>query len=123
VRRPEQSLHISAVHFLRWALPEPVFFLHPSNGGKRTAAEAALFKAMGQLAGASDLIFFMPDGTARFLEFKADKGRATEAQEAFQARVEAIGCEYRICRSLDELEGVVSAWLWPFGLKLKARAA
>jgi len=123
VNRPEQSLHIAAVHFLRHALPEQVVFLHPANGGKRTTREAALFKAMGQLAGASDLLFFMPDGRVHALEFKADSGRLTDMQLEFQRRIEALGCPYAVCRSLDEVEATLSRWLGAYGLKLRATLA
>ena len=46
MNRPEQALQISVVNWLRVVAPD-LFFLHIPNGGRRSKAEAGIFKAMG----------------------------------------------------------------------------
>jgi hypothetical protein len=116
--RPEQALQIQVVHALRWLVPDLVFF-HPANGGKRDKREAALMKAMGVLAGASDLIFVLPEGRFGAIELKADKGRLSEEQEAFLARLEALGAPCGVARSLDEVLGLLRSW----GVTVRGEAA
>lgn len=123
MKRPEQALHISAVAFMRRALPPNVVFLHPANGGRRTKAEAALFKAMGVTAGAPDLIFIMPNAQAAFMEFKAPKGALSGEQIDFRQRVIANGCGYAEVRTMEEVEATLIRWLAAYQLTLRARLA
>ncbi len=49
------------------------------------------------------------------MELKSDKGRPTEAQMAFLARVEAAGGRQAIVRTLDEAIACFDAWGLPLG--------
>jgi hypothetical protein len=42
-----------------------------------------------------------------FLELKAPRGKQTKQQKEFQAMVEAIGAEYNIVRSVEDLQRVM----------------
>jgi len=48
-----------------------------------------------------------PASTVIFLELKSDKGKQSVEQKEFQEIVERQGCEYRICRSVDEVREIV----------------
>ena len=54
--RPESQLQAAVVEHLRLRAKPDVLWLHPANGGTRDIREAARFKRMGVLAGASDLL-------------------------------------------------------------------
>ena len=86
----EQRIHRAVVQHLRQRGVPGLVFTHPPNGGYRHRTEGAIFKAMGVRAGASDLLLWH-DGKSFALELKAPGGRATEAQSAFLADVEAAG--------------------------------
>lgn len=42
-----------------------------------------------------------------FLELKSEKGKQTDEQKEFEATVKKFGAEYRVIRSLEELEVLV----------------
>jgi hypothetical protein len=57
-RSPEAQIHAAVVDHLRLRAEPDVLWLHPANGGTRDIREAARFKRMGVLAGASDLLLW-----------------------------------------------------------------
>jgi hypothetical protein len=82
--------------------PQHVIFSVP-NGGMRNKIEAMKFKATGLLAGVSDLIILQPNRTI-FLEVKTSTGTQSAVQKEFQKKVEALGFEYLLVRSLEECQ-------------------
>jgi hypothetical protein len=42
-----------------------------------------------------------------FLELKSEKGKQTDEQKEFEERVKKFGAEYRVIRSIEELEVLV----------------
>lgn len=101
MKRPEQALQISIVQWMRYSLPREVVFFHVPNGGKRTKAEAGIFKAMGVVSGIPDLIIAWP-GTVLAVELKAGSGASTPLQKDMQDRLKAVGWHVAEIRSLDE---------------------
>ncbi len=73
------------------------------NGGLRTKSEAMKLKATGLVAGVSDLIIVQPNRTI-FCELKILKGKQSPQQIDFQTKVENLGFEYWLVRSLDEFK-------------------
>ena len=72
------------------------------NGGSRHILEAKTLKSTGQMAGVADLIILLPNGKTIFVEVKTEKGVQSEVQNIFQSKVENLGFEYYLVRSLDE---------------------
>ena len=103
IQRPEQALQIQQVEFLTWALIPPWRFLHIPNGGFRTPAEAAIMKAMGQQAGAADILFLGPAGAFVWIENKSQIGRLSDAQKEWRDWCASIGAPWFLCRSLEDL--------------------
>jgi len=73
-------------------------------------------KAAGINKGAPDLLVFLPHGRTVMIELKAPKGPNGEkpgyqspAQKDFQARAEALGFAYTVCRSVEEARTALEA--------------
>lgn len=110
--RPERELQIAAIEYLRMALPDAIV-AHVPNGGKRSVVEAKILKAMGVLAGASDILVtwgWPLDRTERtypgclWIELKAGKGKLSKAQEAFRDDCRAKRIHWAEARSLEDVE-------------------
>lgn len=61
------------------------------------------FVNTGLLRGVSDTIIVL-NGKVLFVEFKTETGRQSEFQKDFQSRVENLGHEYLLIRSLTQFQ-------------------
>ena len=86
--------------------PRGLIFSVP-NGGTRIAMEAITLKATGLLAGVSDLIVITPNGKILFIELKTEIGIQSTVQKDFQSRIELLGYEYHLVRSLDQFKEIL----------------
>ena len=73
------------------------------NQKSKNAIEGNRMKAMGVVAGVSDLILIQ-QGLVSFIELKTDVGTQKSAQKQFQAKVESLGHPYHIIRNLDDFK-------------------
>lgn len=55
--------------------------------------------------GMADVMVFFPGGKAEFWELKSSIGKQKPAQLEFEVKVEKLGFDYRIIRSLEEAQG------------------
>lgn len=111
-RRPrhiESDIQIECVKLFRLFYPKYMIFSVP-NGGARSSIEAAILSAEGVMPGLSDLIA-VAEGKILFIEMKAPQGRQSRYQREFQVKVEKLGFQYRICRSVADFEETVKKWL------------
>lgn len=68
----------------------------------------------GLMRGASDCIVLLPDGVALFMECKTPIGVQSDAQKSFQERVQLLGFNYHIFRSLHEFQQILNRYItWP----------
>lgn len=83
------------------------------NGGRRDATTGAKLKAEGVLAGVADLILLYPSNGyhALLIEMKTSKGKQSEAQKAWQKKMEEYGYKYVVCHSLDEFMKAIDDYL------------
>ena len=112
-RDEEHQLQCACVKWFDMQYPEyrGLLFAVP-NGGARSKATAGKLKAEGVVAGVADLILFMP--MLHFglcIELKTQKGRQSEAQKAWQKKVERKNYKYIICRSFDEFKDEIERYL------------
>lgn len=84
--------------------PRHVIFSVP-NGGSRNVIEAKKMRATGLLPGVSDLIILQP-GKTLFIELKIEKGIQSDVQKDFQSRIELLGYEYHLIRSLTDFQSL-----------------
>ena len=115
---PEED--VEQMCLFRWALanagahPELELLFHIPNGGKRSKAEAARFKAMGVRAGVSDI--FLPvarDGHhGLWIELKRlHNGRPTKAQLEWIERMIAEGYVATVCNGWVQAARVICAYM------------
>lgn len=111
IQRPEQSLQITVVDFLRRALISPARVWFVPNGGHLSKAQRGLFMRMGLLSGVSDLHLIWP-GHYGVLEMKAPgKGADTRvSQILFQDDVAACGHHHAIADSFEAAISAVRGW-------------
>src|SRR5262245_24987769 len=100
-RRPEQQLQRAIVEHLRWRAREGIWFCHLANGGWRSPIEAKIFKSLGVVAGAPDLLI-VAKGRAHFIECKAPGGRVSAAQHKCHDALCAAGAAIGIAGNIDE---------------------
>lgn len=116
--QPEQELQKTVAGFLDVSLPANTVWYHIPNGGKRTRAEAGLFKAMGVKAGVPD-IHILHEGRSIYIELKVGAGKETAEQIMMRHRLVSAGAVCTVCRSLEEVADFLGATV---GLKAKVTA-
>lgn len=92
--------------------PEERRLLFAVNNNSVNRIKGAQMKSIGVVSGVSDLIYLNPRRGLQFLELKLPKGRQSPNQIEFQYKVERLGYEYHIIKTLEEFNKVT-------GLKLK----
>jgi hypothetical protein len=78
----------------------------------KNAAHGSILKAMGMLAGVSDLCY-LTDNAPRgivFLECKKPGGTQSPGQKEFQSRVQSLGFDYHLFHSLEEFRNIVQGY-------------
>jgi hypothetical protein len=109
-RQPERALQVALVQHLKLRAKPDVLWLHVPNGGSRDIREAARFKRMGVLAGASDLLLWHR-GNSFALELKRGPGgRPSEAQLEFMARFAEAGGHTCVADNIDRALAALEGW-------------
>jgi hypothetical protein len=108
-RRPEDGIHIAVCEHLRLRARPGVLWLHAANGGLRNPCEAARFKRMGVLAGASDLLLWH-QGNSFALELKAPGGRLSDRQKQFLAAFNDAGGHSACAEGIDDAIAALEGW-------------
>jgi hypothetical protein len=108
----ESKIQSDCVQWFRTQYPRTVIFAIP-NGGNRNPITGAILKREGAMAGVADLFVMKcnPEFAGLFIEMKAGKGKASEAQEAFKHEVIVAGYAYYTCRSFDEFTSTVNKYM------------
>lgn len=102
LKRGEDTEQMGVIEWANWntgRFPELQLLFHVPNGGKRNAAEAARFKAMGVKAGVPDLCLPVPrNGFAGlYIEMKYGKNRTTKEQEKWIMALRQQGYKAVVC--------------------------
>ena len=108
--RPEEQLQRTITDWL-WLVRPRCMWWHTPNSGRRSKAEAGVFKALGVRAGVPDLLFVLPPA-ARLcaIELKAGRGGLSEEQEQFEADILRMGGEFALCRYLGQVQEALAGW-------------
>lgn len=105
----EDTIHISIIAYLGYALPRSAIFWHTPNTFPSAKPQYhAKLKRMGRLAGVPDILV-LHAGRIFGLEVKATTGRLSESQKAFRPTFENAGGSYHIVRSIDDVKAVLDS--------------
>jgi len=108
-RHEEDDLQIAVMRFVAAAVRKDVLVFHPANGGARSKAQGARFKAMGVVAGIPDLVIII-NGRAHGIELKTTKGRVSDVQwDVAELWVQAGGV-YALARSVEDVRILLKGW-------------
>ena len=93
--------------------PELKLLFHIPNGGKRSATEAARFKAMGVKSGVPDLCLPVPRGgfAGLYIEMKYGKNKPTDNQREWIADLKEQGYKVVVCYGGTEATAVLEEYL------------
>jgi hypothetical protein len=114
---PERDLQRGVVKMARLAFPQIVLAAVPneqagaSSDPNARARFGAARKASGVLTGFPDLVACLPGGRILFLELKSEMGTTSAAQNLMHARLEALGHQVKVIRSLEQAAGALRAAL------------
>lgn len=114
--KPEDQAQVDLFRYLAYRsgkYPEMSLMFHVPNGGKRTPAEAKIFKAMGVKAGVPDL--FLPVARGKyhglFVELKVGKNKPTPNQLGWQMNLQAQGYVSEVCYGWEQAAELIEAYL------------
>lgn len=116
MNREEQELQIAFFEWAKWQkgrYPELRLMHHIPNGGKRSKAEAAIFKAMGVKRGVPDVFLPVPRGIYHglYIEFKSDSGTPTSDQKEFLKSLQEAGYFVCVSNKLDKAISITERYL------------
>ena len=111
-QQPEQLLQKAVVYWLdvQRRLGRLSYF-HVPNGGRRGKREAGILQGMGVRPGVPDLVIMFPAAHVLFIEMKATKGSLSPQQKLFHDELRRFGLNVHICRSLEEVITICSAFM------------
>jgi hypothetical protein len=110
----EKALHRAVAEYLALALTPPDWFTSfpLGSGGK---ARGGQLKAAGTKAGTPDILIIR-NSKAHWIELKTKRGTLSDHQRIIAVELRAAGCEWAVCRSVDEVEQRLTEW----GFNLRA---
>ena len=123
---PEHQLQVAVAQYLTFALRPPVLWTALDAGaGKMSKASAGLRKARGVKRGWPDILIIAPGNhfynvKVIAIELKSMKGSLSEAQKDVRCDLAKCGGGYAVCRSLDDVESVLKAWVIPLHATVSA---
>ena len=110
----ESDLQIACVSWFRLQYPHLANLLWAiPNGGARDAKTGYWLKREGVLAGASDLVLFVPRPkyASLHIEMKSGKGRQTPEQKRMQLYLQQYGNKYIVCKTFDDFRSEIESYL------------
>lgn len=108
MKKTEAKIQVAIVQYLQslgiWFCSIPN---EAAGSGSSVKIRMSNLIAMGLRSGAPDLLAFLPGGRLLALEIKAPNGTQSQTQKSFQDRLENLGFEYYIVRSVEDVEEII----------------
>lgn len=98
----ESQIQTQIETYLKYLMNQGKCVYIKNNSGATITREGRFIK-FGK-KGTADFIVFLPEGRTLHLEVKNEKGRQNNNQVEMQKKLEGLGHEYKICRSLEEIQ-------------------
>lgn len=113
VKQSETELQQACIKWYRLQYQNSPLLISLPNGADVSDQNSARLVREGLFPGASDLLLIAPTSIwhGLFIEMKTDEGVQSHDQKIFQRRVENFGYKYIICRSFDEFNESVTAYM------------
>jgi hypothetical protein len=112
--QPEQILQVNLMNWLEHEYPEVrKSTIHIANERRTSMQQGKLLKKMGVMAGVADLFIALPRSqwSGAWIELKEGKGKPSQAQKEFLARMMLNGY-FAICvTGLDAAKEVIKTYL------------
>ena len=112
---PEGKIQSQCVAWFWNEYPEyrGLLFHIPNEGNRESKTDGAYRKALGLVAGVSDLMLLVARGPYHGLciEMKTEVGRQSDVQKEWQLKVEKQGYKYIVVRSLEQFKQEISEYL------------
>jgi hypothetical protein len=102
MKHPEHDFQKQVVSYLKYN--KFYVFSVPNGLYIKNIATRKHYKAMGLTTGVSDLIIILPGGKYVCVELKTKTGKQSDSQIEFQQKIESLGGEYLIWKSLCDAE-------------------
>jgi hypothetical protein len=99
-KKSEENIQKEIINYCK--LNNILIFCVPNEATRNNSK----FIGMGVLAGVSDLILVLQNRVI-FVELKNHKGIQSEKQKAFESKVDNLGHQYIIIRSIDEFKKLI----------------
>jgi hypothetical protein len=106
--KTESYIQSECVRWLWNERPETRGKLFEVNNNPLNKIDGSRRKAMGMVAGVSDLIFLRDKLPPLCIEMKDETGKQSSAQKDWQAIAESTGAEYVVIRNLTEFQNLFS---------------
>lgn len=108
----EGPIHRAIVEYLRTVLPAALVHHSPNEiglSGADVARQIAKAKTNGMVPGWPDIEVMAPEGPM-FFEVKAPGGTTTAAQDGVLGRLEAMGYQVAVVRSVADVRAALAMW-------------
>ena len=104
MKHEEAKLQAEIVQYLQ---KRGIYFFAVSNEANgRNKIQQMQMIAMGLRPGVSDMVWILP-GKVVFVEVKTEDGKQSEAQKRFEAKVNELGFDYFLVRSMESVKILV----------------
>lgn len=107
----ESQIQTQIETYLKYLGNEGKLVYLKNNSGSMTSRDGRFIR-FGK-KGTSDFIVFLIDGITLHIEVKNEKGRQSEAQKEMETKLKKLGHDYRIVRSLSEVQSILDLYLYP----------
>lgn len=106
--RDERSIQIECVKWFRETFPNQVITVISNEALARNWAR---YEPMGAVAGVGDILVSLKNNLF-FIEMKNATGKQSQAQKDFEAKCNALGIGYYLCRDLDSFKrSILAEWV------------
>lgn len=110
-KQSEAAFQQQCVMHFHNSYPELRGLLFSVNNNSANKREGAFNKAIGLVAGVSDLVFVY-SGKVYFIELKTPTGYQSKDQIEWQAKIESQGINYYVINSIDKFKSLISMIIW-----------
>jgi hypothetical protein len=104
IKTPESQIQNTICDYL--ARKKHFFWRNNTTGIYDPTKKSFRRKPKYAMNGVADIIVITEGGYAVFLEVKATRGIQSADQKEFQKRCEEKGCEYYVCRRLEDVTNI-----------------